>query len=333
MTIKQSLMSILILIIGSLLMAYSVNADEETSFYVMPVLPQNQLPSTSEYFHLQTDQDINQQIEVMIINDSDEDKTFHLSVLDGMTTDLGDISYDTQHEYDKSQKIKLSQQIDVEELHTVKAKESGNVELQLAVAVGDFSGQLLGAINVYEQTKGNDNPTGVVNQFAYNIPIKIDVKTSQITAKLVYDGLKVTNNGTKSELTAGFINPTSTIIRDLSLTYKLSTKQDKKLIVEQHNNKLEVAPNSNFHPSILIGSKALKAGKYRIEILAVSEISGINETWQEDFTITGRESRALNEGLIVEQTGVPWYILASLMVIGIVILGYGYKRHRGKRML
>lgn len=304
--------------------------DEGTSFYVMPVLPDNQLPSTSEYYHLQTDQDLNQTIELMIINDSDEDKTFKVTILDGMTTDLGEISYDTKHAYDKSQKIKLSEEIKVEENQTVKAKETGLVKLQLAISTADFSGQLLGAVNVYEQTKQDEQATGVINQFAYNIPIKVDVKTSQIVASLAYEGLKITKKETKSALTVGYSNPSATIIRELALSYQLFSEKDHQLVMEQKETKLEMAPNSKFSPSIFSG-KPLKAGKYRLEIRAVSEISNINESWQEEFTITGKESKALNEGLTVERTGLNWYYWVGLLIIGIGTLVYGYRYYKKRK--
>lgn len=327
MKFRQLILKLALLLIGLTCFFITAKAEEENeadSFYVKAIMPSNQLPDTSEYFHIQTSKDLKQILEIGIVNDSSQDKQFSIAVLDGMTTSVGEIGYDTRQEYEPSQAIKLSDSSEVSESVEVKSNSMVVVPVSLNIKIADFSGLVLGAVNVTEKKETGTNTSGVVNQFAYNVPVKIDVKTSDIQAKIGYKNIKVKEKDKKNNLVLTFNNPSATIIRDLSLSYKIKPLKSEKVLIEKTIENLEIAPTSLFTPSIDLGTSPFKAGRYIIEIHAQSEISQINEKWVDEFTITSKEAKVINEGLSVEKFETSWHIWLILIILVLIVIGVGY---------
>ena len=307
-----------------------VQADEGT-FYVQPILPSNQLSDASDYYHLKTDKDLSQTLEVMLINDSSQEKKVDVSILDGMTTPSGEISYSNTHEYDSTQKLKMSEVLSGGGEQTIPANGSKKIDLPLKLTGHNFNGQLLGAINVIEKVDTDVSSGGVNNQFAYNIPVKIDIGDNNIEAKMDYAGVKVKEENKNYGLEVGLRNISSTIIRDLSVDYKITSKKSKKIILEEKRDHLEMAPNSIFFPNVSLKDKAIKAGDYQITIHVVSKESKIDETWTDNFKIDSTQAKNLNNGLVVSsKQSIPWYvwmIVAALVTLIVYVIYKKTKTH------
>lgn len=297
------------------------------TFYVQPILPDNQLPDASDYYHIKVNEDTKQTLAFMIVNESDSEQVFNVSVLDGMTTNMGEISYSKDHQYDKSQIIKLSEVLSGSGEKKVSAKGSLKVEMTLDLPIANFTGQLLGAINVSEKQEDDTKKGGINNQFAYNIPIKIDVKESKIPVKMDYNGIKVKEETTSYDLEVSLRNTSATIIRDLSITYEIISKNGDKKILDETYQHLEVAPNSIFFPKLSLKDTSIKSGEYSSTIHAVSKESHVDETWKDTFKINRKEADQLNKGLVVSSdSSTKWFIVEIIVVALLLISLLIYKK-------
>ncbi|OJG74725.1 hypothetical protein RV12_GL002142 [Enterococcus quebecensis] len=291
-----------------------------TAYYVKAVIPENQLDNTEDYFNIGTTATINQTIELLITNESDENKTMELALLDGMTTKDGAISYDIDHKYDKSQRYKFSQVASVEQKEiTVNANSTQQVKVLLKSQTDNFDGTILGAVNIHEKEDEEQPAAGLNNVFAYNIPVKIRVNKENKNIQLNYKGMVLAKNPLGKAIDMSFENPMPNIIRDLNLSFEIY-KQGKPsdILYKDHKSGVEIAPNSLFSPELSLASSKLKAGDYVLKIVGKSK--DIDAVWESDFSISRSDSGYLNEGLeVLSNNNRIWVILAvviTLMVVG-----------------
>ncbi|MGX7149962.1 DUF916 domain-containing protein [Enterococcus ureasiticus] len=298
-----------------------------SGFYVTPVIPENQLENTVDYFNIGVPAAMNQTLEVVIVNESTEPKSVRLTLLDGMTTKDGTISYDKEHTYDDSQRYRLSKIAKLEQNEaTVEPNSSATVKIQLKYDISDFYGTILGAVNVSEKEPDNTQ-VGVNNSFAYNIPIKIRVAEEGKENRLNYKGLTLNSEKTKQTLDLTFQNPEPTILRKLNLSFTVY-KKDKpaESLWSSEMKEVELAPNSLFSPELSLTDSKLKAGKYVLKIVAKSDV--IDSSWESDFTLSTSEKQGMNGGVEILSESNQWWLIISVAIL--VLGGAGYVFYKKK---
>ncbi|OTN84022.1 hypothetical protein A5819_003572 [Enterococcus sp. 7E2_DIV0204] len=326
MRIIQWFIGLLFLMVFFLLLPVKGLADS-SGFYVTPVIPENQLKDTKDYFNLSVPAAMEQTLEFVIVNESDESKDFHLTLFDGMTTNDGTISYDNKHKYSDSQKYKISKiaQLEKNEV-TVEPNSSETIKIQLKDTISDFFGMILGAVNVSQQEE-TDKKEGISNSFAYNIPIIIRVAEENNEYKLTYDGLTVNVEKVNKALEMTFQNPNPNIVRRLNLTFSIYQKGDQATpLYKSEMKEIELAPNSMFTPELSLTEAKLKAGQYVLKIDAKSD--AIDEYWKSEFKLSSAEEQSINGGVEVfsENNRMWMIIIAAVLVLG----GVGYVLYKKK---
>ncbi|MGM0219433.1 DUF916 and DUF3324 domain-containing protein [Enterococcus sp. AZ126] len=297
-----------------------------SGFYVTPVIPENQLENTVDYFNIGVPAAMDQTLEVVIVNESSEPKKLQLVLLDGMTTKDGTISYDKDHTYDESQRYRMSKIAKLEQNEvTVEPNSSATAKIQLKYDISDFFGTILGAINVSEKEEDSAQ-VGVNNSFAYNIPIKVRVAEESNENELNYKGVKLNAEKTKQTLDVTFQNPNPTILRNLNLSFNVYKKEKPSdSLWSSEMKEVELAPNSLFSPELSLIDSKLKAGKYVLKIVAKSDV--IDRSWESDFTISAAEEQSMNEGVeILSESNQWWLIIGAILVLG----GAGYVLYKKK---
>lgn len=308
----------------------SVAEAEETAFFVQPIIPDNQLEGTVDYFNIGTPAKIDQTLQLVVTNESSDPKKFAIKLLDGMTTDEGSVSYDTKHVYDKSAKYKFSEFGSIPDTLEVAGNESKTIDLKVKGETEAFIGLILGAVNVSEVKEVDTSKGGVGNTIAYNIPVKIRVAQEKLTSELKYQGMKLSNENHQYTIKMTFQNPIAEVVRDLALNYEITRKGQKKVLVTEEKKESELAPTSLYTPSLSLQDKQLKAGDYILTIKATS--TEINEEWQSEFSITKKEAEQLNDGFEIENNGFNW-LLWGLVALGIILVSEGgYYVYRKKKV-
>ena len=301
---------------------------DNAGFYVVPIIPENQLENTKDYFNIGVPAKMDQTLELLIVNESTNTKDLQVALLDGMTTKDGTISYSTDHTYDDSQRYKISEigKLEQNEL-SVPPNSSVIVKIELKHNISNFFGTILGAVNVSEKEDTNTQ-VGVNNSFAYSIPIKARVVEENKENKLNYKGVKVIAEKTKQDLALTFQNPESTILRNLNLAFSVYKKETPTTIIWSDEMKgVELAPNSLFYPELSLTEAKLKSGKYMLKIVAKSD--EIDHSWESEFTLSSTEGNVLNEGLEVLAQGNQWWLIA-LGIIIVLVGGVSYVLYKKK---
>lgn len=313
-----------------LLMLPNTAFAQETAYYLKPLIPENQIENTEDYFNIATSSSIDQTLELLVVNESTEEKVITVTILDGMTTKDGAISYAIDHKYDEDQQYKLSQIAKVKQQEiTVEANSTQQMSIALNAELKNFDGTILGAVNVSEKTTEQPNE-GLNNTFAYNVPIKIRVNKENDKSQMNYKGLTLVNKKPERFLNLSFQNPMPNIIRDLTLSFEIYKKgQPTKVLFKNSMANIEVAPNSLFSPELSLTNSKLKAGDYVLKTSGKSE--KINEVWESDFTISRSDSRSLNEGLeVLAEDNKIWIIIAGIAAL-LILGGSGYVFYKRKK--
>lgn len=295
--------------------------DNQTTYFVKPVTAENQSKDITDYFDIQLMANKQQKIYLEIHNNTDEKMTFSTTMENAITNDHGVIEYQHQiEEYDESLKYKLTDLVKVEKTIDVEGNSARKAEMTITMPDEEFDGIILGGIRVSEEIKENQKQSGISNIFSYVIPIKLRQNDIAIPNKLNFNGITIGQQNTKNAIKAKLQNPQPSILRDLTLEAKIYKKKDDSIYLETQEV-MKLAPNSSFNYSISLGDKKIKAGEYRLELTASAE--DFNETWKEDFEITGSVAKELNSEIVFKKKiNKETYLLVIAFVLSILTIGY-----------
>lgn len=308
--------------------AWSV--DNESSYLVRPLLTANQSDGVIDYFDIKLEPEKQQTLQVEIKNNTPERKAFTVAIENAITNDHGVIEY--QHEvkkYDPTLKNKFSDIAESKKIIEIDAGKSANLDVLIQMPAEEFDGIILGGIRVSEQVV-ETKKTGISNVFSYVVPVKIKQNDQVIPNRLNFQGVKIGQQTYENVVKAKLQNPQPEILRELTIEAKLYKKDEQKPIYEETKENMKLAPNSNFFYSISMGTNEFSAGKYRIEIQARAE--ALDEKWTEDFEITAKEAKEINDGMVFKKkTNWTLYILLGVLaffITTVIFLLYRQKKHK-----
>lgn len=310
------------------LRAYGDEATEAT-YFVKPLLPENQRKDVSDYYDVRLANGNEQVLQLEIHNNTAEKMRFTTEIENAITNDHGVIEY--QHEevkYDDSLKHKMTDVAKTKDVIEVEGGSLSKVEVAVTMPKEDFDGIILGGIRVSEKLSDEAvADSGISNVFSYVIPIKLWQTDTAIPNKLNFKGVTIGQQSFENVIKARLQNPQAEILRELTLEAKVFKKDGKEAVYEEKQEAMKLAPNSSFDYSISLGTKEFKAGKYRLELTAKAE--GLDETWTEAFEISGEEAKKLNQGMVFkEKTNWGMYALIAAFVVAVFVIGYLLYRQR-----
>ncbi|MBP1042559.1 DUF3324 domain-containing protein [Vagococcus sp. BWB3-3] len=295
--------------------------DNQATYFVKPLLTENQRKDVADYFDIQLSPDGKQTLQLEIHNNTAEKMTFATVIENAITNDHGVIEY--QHdakEYDQTLKHQLTDLAKVEETIEVDGGSVGKVEVAVTMPGETFDGIVLGGIRVSEKlSEENQKQSGISNVFSYVIPIKLWQNDTVIPNKLNFKGVTIGQQSFENVIKARLQNPQAAILRGLTLEAKVF-KKNGQAVYEEKQEEMKLAPNSSFDYAISLGTNEFKAGKYYLELTAKAE--DLNETWKEEFEITGKEAKELNDELVFKkQTNLGIYGLAAAFLVAVFVIG------------
>jgi len=329
----------LVLILGILFLFMPIGVgaadSEDETFFVKPVIDESQKDKTNDYFNLKLDKGVKKKYTVEVYNQTNDTKSFATEIQNSITNDYGVIEYKSDNEikeYDPSLKYKFT---DISTILnskvTVPAKSVGKVEFEIEMPSEKYDGQVLGGIRVSEVKTGKQ--TGAIsNLFSYVIPVKVYNNDVVIPNKLNFKGVSVGQQDFENVIKAKLQNPQPEILRDLTLETKIYQSGKKDVLYSDKKENLKVAPNTSFHNTISLGSDKFKPGKYRIELVA--NANELSKKWEEEFEITAKEAKELNEKMFFKkEKKIPiWsYLLGIALLLAIVYIIWDKKIKGNKK--
>lgn len=139
---------VMALSIPSAVQAEEADDNMNTKFTVKPNIPENQAKNTQSYYDLIVKPGQKQEVELSLINKTDEELTIDLNLANAVTNDNGLIVYnDFEKKPDSSLKVPLTTLIKLPEEHVkVPAKKTVTAKMTVEIPANGFQGLVLGGV-------------------------------------------------------------------------------------------------------------------------------------------------------------------------------------------
>ncbi|MCL2663149.1 MAG: DUF916 and DUF3324 domain-containing protein [Oscillospiraceae bacterium] len=313
-------------------------ASSSVGFSITPVLPENQQQNDSSFFDLLVYPGQEQNLVVMVHNESSESITVLVEAVTASTNRNGDIDYTSKSAVmDETLQTPLEEMITIPQTHyTIPADSSIPVSVKLNVPERPFDGIALGSIRVLKEVTEEERAAGgmIVNQFAYVVAVRLaqsrnagniepDFALGDVTAELVNH---------RASIVAQIRNPKPVLISGTSITSVIYPKGSNQPVFRYDMPDVSFAPNSIFNLSFVDrAGYGIEAGEYTAKVSV--EFQG--ETWdfEQDFIVTAQEAAVVNENAVNQQAqqsprtpgvagGIPqWVIYTGATVLAIMFIG------------
>ena len=305
---------VMALSIPSAVQAEEADDNMNTKFTVKPNIPENQAKNTQSYYDLIVKPGQKQEVELSLINKTDEELTIDLNLANAVTNDNGLIVYnDFEKKPDSSLKVPLTTLIKLPEEHVkVPAKKTVTAKMTVEIPANGFQGLVLGGVYASlaeDEKEEKGKSTGLTSRYGFNVAIAL--RMSEDTPMYLAETLQLVKLvptialGNKS-VQAVIQNPTSAIFPEVRLEGKVTKKGETKEYAKRILPSVRFAPNStmNFH---------LDFGK-----------EDEQQVWpfKQEFTISSQEAKKLNKEAVVKLVLPTWWNQAfyGLLVATIVSL-------------
>ena len=318
---------IVILLIGSLISPIIGRAEGSMAYSAKANIPENQINKTLTYFDLKMEPGQEQEITLTVSNSSDKQTTIILSPNIATTNQNGVIDYSqTKGKLDSTLKTPLSSVISKEQEVTLAPNETKQVPFTLKMPDKSFNGLLLGGFYVTKKEEAEDSKEAeknvqIKNNYSYVIGIQLRESLEEVKPQLKMNQIKPALLNYRTAVTVNLQNTEATIIKEFDVHAKVRKKGNGTVLHEATKTDMSMAPNSNFDFPISWDNQSLEPGTYTLDMTAKS---GENQwTFEEDFTISAKESKTLNTDAVELEKKAPNWTLIILSVIGAMTLLIG----------
>lgn len=303
---------------------------EQEGFYVKAIFPDNQREEINTYYDLVVEPDRTQEVQLAIVNNTEEFKQFSVTVENCFTNDDISIGYGNLKKYDPTLTVKLTDLVTVPATAKLEPHQTKLLTFTIKTPEKPFKGIVLGGIRVTQDSEEHD-ASGVTNLFSYVLPIEMRMNEVPVKQKLVFKEILVKKNEHATELRASLQNPQPAILSDLTVTTKVFEEKEQKPLVEKTVKNRQVAPNTSFYPKIDLAGKILRPGTYRVEV----SVSGkqLSETWEQTITLKKDEIKELTKGFQVKDKPTEHGKIISFCGLGLFLLAVGLLLWKRKRIL
>ncbi|MGG5346544.1 DUF916 and DUF3324 domain-containing protein [Enterococcus sp. AZ192] len=303
---------------------------EESNLSVKAELPDNQVTKDAGYYDLEVKPGQTQELTLKVYNMGDKETTAKIEINPAYTGASGSFVYALDaSKRDESMKIPLSDIAKTDEFISIPAKSEADVKINLTIPSEPFEGIIYGGVRVTDaegekddKTKAEKEDSGfsISNKYAYTIALRLreneKLPKSDLKVKKILASQVVGRNAVKVNLQ----NPTPTIIDKVTYDAKIMKKGSSDVLHEQKVNDYRVAPNTNFDYAISWENKPFEAGSYQLEMTAKSEATGQTWEFKQDFTISAKEAKELNEKAVDLEKDYMKYIIYGVIVFGILLI-------------
>ncbi|OJG88586.1 hypothetical protein RV15_GL001771 [Enterococcus silesiacus] len=311
-------------------------------------LPENQITKDAGYYDLKVTPGQIQELVLKVYNAGDKETTAKIEINPAYTGDGGTFVYSIDaSKKDDSLKLPLSDIASTDENISIPAKSAADVIVKLAIPDEPFEGIIFGGIRVTDTQKEKEGTKeseekdssgfSISNKYAYTVAMRLrennQIPDSNLQLKTISASQVVGRNAVKVLLQ----NPTPTIIDKVSYEAKIMKKGQSQVLFERKANDYRIAPNTNFNFPISWENKPFEAGTYDLMMTAKSEESGQKWDFKQEFTISAKEAKELNDKAIdLEQDYLKYIIYgaiaaAFLLVLIITLLVIYSKKKKKKR--
>lgn len=288
--------------------------------------PSNQLKKDVSYYDLLVTPGQQQDLSFKIVNISNQDKKYKVTISPAITGDNGVIVYNntkavisTSVPFDVRDYIK----VDHDE-YIVKAQHTDTIPIHLTLPDFTFSGRVVAGLTIEEiQTatgKDSDNNSSgsITSKISNQIPIALQQSTERPKPKVDYRTTTASLVNGYRNFQVKLENPIANVINGANVKVKIY--RNDKVIAKKSFKNGSYAPNTKFNYNIPLGkNEKFVAGKYRAKVTVAAE-NGNEWNFNEPFTVTPEKAEDLNKKAVSTKAPLNiWLIVA--VVFGILTIG------------
>ena len=295
---------------------------EEVGYDIQAILPENQVDKTHTYFDLRMKPNQKQTVEMAINNTSNQEATYEISINQAYTNKQGFIDYaDSNVNLDKSLKYSIQDIVTYEKEVTVKANESVQYPITIAMPADSFDGQIMAGIQVMKKEKTDDS-NSIKNKVGYILGLNLTETDNEVKRKIELIDVKPEVSFGKTSVVATLRNPTMDAIGKLKYVVNITDNAGENVRSITYDSDMQIAPNSTYGLAIDWENKSLVAGDYKMNLLVTD---AKNNKWEfdEEFTITAKEAKDINKVTVdVGKVNTPpiWLIILIGIVLVLIVI-------------
>lgn len=299
--------------------------DNNKSYSVQAILPDNQLNKDVSYYDLQVTPKKSQTLDLVIFNTGSKPIEVETEINNAYTTDSATIGYDkfSAKTY-KSDNPSLSSLVEGKRKKTVTidANSSKKVSFVVNSPKKDFSGIILGGVTTTAIVNDSkSDKIDVANQIRYVKGVVLHSKPDQVDPNMNLESAAPRAINEAVGLGYSLNNLAPININEVSVKAVISHKGMKDINYSADN--LQIAPDSKFNYFIPI--KHLKPGIYTTKLTFTSK-SGYTKTFNNKLQVSQGKIDALNESsqeTTSSKTLIMWIAgLFGVLVVALWVFMY-----------
>jgi hypothetical protein len=259
-------------------------------------------------------------LQIEIVNTSDDSSTFSVNVTNATTNGNLMLDYTPTKVRSKALKIGVTDLLKADQSEVALApKTSQTVTLHLTTPKEAIKGTLLGGIHVIKVLTDEEKRQGFASQAAYVKPVKIVSTTSPATPELKFsfDACEIKMINFAQRVDATVTNQAPVYLNDVKMASQITKKGQKKALLSRNIENGKLAPSSTFDLLIDFDKKVLTPGKYTYHITFTSG----EKNWQisKDFEVKAVDTSFVINGSSVSKSKLWRYFLLVIVVIAALL--------------
>lgn len=301
---------------------------------------QAQYDQNVTYFDLKLAPKQQTTLKVKVINETAKPLRLRAEPNTGYTADAGNEVYDKQRPKQQLSKApyQLTNLLGGPQKVTLAPHEKRVLAFPLTMPDKPFNGVLEGAL-YFDKLNQDEKPQAtnrkqfqIRNRYAVVLGVVLRSSEGQmVSPNLKLNRVKVgTDKASRFSpaVKANLENTRANWMRGLKISSKVSRNQ--KTLYKTSGDQVDMAANSNFNYAISTNHERLKAGRYKLHLVA--QLDQKRWVFNRHFTVSAKQAKQVNDQSRVKKSYLIWWILLAVIIL--LIAGGSYywyrKKHRDK---
>lgn len=327
MTKRIKFITLLISAIFLFLFSPKVIQADEMDFSWEVKQSENQRDKTKTYFDLRVTPGEKENLEIELKNTSDKEITVVVETNTAVTNNNGVIDYGMKEpKLDKTLKYPFSTLAKTDPEVTLKPKENKKITIEVDIPSEPFDGIILGGIRLSQKETGSNNKeqsgVQIENKFAVVIGVRLSENDKDVEPNMQLLDVKPGQRNYRNVILANLQNPQPRILSGITVIADVYAANNTTApLYHSKQEKLQMAPNSNFNYGITMNNKAFKPGKYLLKM--TTQADGKEWKFEKEFEIKATEAKKFNEEaveLAEEPVNYTFYIIMGIIVLIIIVV-------------
>lgn len=353
--IKKLIMwsTILLAILGTILSGNIVKASQLGFSVTANVRELDNRASDQSFFDLILEPGQKQTITVTLKNDTNRQMTVEQEVSSATTNINGVVEYSPNNiEADKSLRFNYDDLVQTEQEIVLAPHSEKTINIDLQMPEEHFDGQLVGGLTYREKIDEeeaipeNQEGLAVTNRFAFVIALLMRQNKVAVEPDLKLHDVGPGQVNYRNVINANLQNPAMTFLNRMHVNAKVQGIDNPEIEYSVNQDRMQMAPNTNFDFPISLEGQPLRPGRYRMTMTVngVQDDQGdytaensegeeitYRHEWQfeREFTITAEKADELNERDVTlepeDRSWLKWLLVGLLLLL---ILLFLWKRRK-----